>query len=919
MKPKFLKDIAGNLPNYITLGAVAADAVVTVGRIQSVLSSNQASSRTALGLGSAALSSTTDFATSAQGTLAGSALQPGILPVGTTLSSTDATNLFTNARVNTAIGLNVSATRTALGLGTAALSASTAFATSAQGVLAGTALQPGTLPIGTTLNATEANNLVTNARVVSAIGLNVSATRTALGLGSAALSSTSDFATSAQGTLAGTALQPGTLPVGTTLNTTEANNLVTNARVVSAIGIDAAAARTALGLGTAALSAASAFATSAQGTLASTALQQATADARYPRTVLGVAPDAGGNIALSVLTEETSYASHTLKGFTNSYYVKNMLQEYKDIYEARVWQPAQKVDVGAVRLPTAYYLPGVVPATVKIHRCIQAGITGNSEPTWATEDFYINSGSSSTTDGTAVWRAYNIIHVDSAVADNSGDGSQGAPYRDWRATPFTSSATLANSAWSPGRAVALKRGSVFNSYQPTGFEGSLARMYIKKPTGATALYPERRTVMSYGQGFVPVIEGGGGGVLKFGILVADTSAASHEGFVTFQDIAVNGSGNVSTAGGAGIMVTVRYEERSPGYSTHPTGCAFIGCKVYDFYIAGGGTSATSSDCNGLQTFGAQTVILDCEVTDCGDDNYWLLGSNLVVIGNRSSGSATHSTYWPTRERGDEMQINSSPWNGNGDTPCNNVIVVGNSLVHNNPNKHVMIINPEVTGTDNRSKNYLVAYNYMESAVNSTINQISFYCSGIEGTINNNLVISRHTRATTDTAAVFLTSAVDFYNNLVLVYGNYRALELGPVSLNGGAVINTATGARAFNNTFVNLGTSTVGILNWGTGVATSIVNNTIIGFSTGVQAVAGTRAGYNAFQAVTTNYSGGATLLGNDVVSANLKTYLGIPYSKTSALRNAGYKQADSLFDDFGGSRRVGSKPTIGACEVPLL
>jgi hypothetical protein len=426
MKPKFLRDIAGNLPNYITLGAVAADAVVTVGRVQSVLSANQASSRTALGLGSAALSSTSDFATSAQGTLAGSALQPGILPVGTTLSSTDATNLFTNARVNTAIGLNVSATRTALGLGTAALSASTAFATSAQGVLAGTALQPGTLPIGTTLNATEANNLFTNVRV----------------------------------------------------NT--------------AIGVDAAATRTALGLGTAALSAASAFATSAQGTLASTALQQATADARYPRTVLGVAPDAGGNIALSVLTEETSYASHTLKGFANSYYVKNVLQEYKDIYEARVWQPAQKVDVGAVRLPTAYYLPGVVPATVKIHRCIQAGITGNSEPTWATEDFYINSGSSSTTDGTAVWRAYTIIHVDSAVADNSGDGSQGAPYRDWRATPFTSSATLANSAWSPGRAVALKRGSVFNSYQPTGFEGSLARMYIKKPTGATALYPERR-------------------------------------------------------------------------------------------------------------------------------------------------------------------------------------------------------------------------------------------------------------------------------------------------------------------------------------------------------------------------------------------------------------------------------------------
>jgi hypothetical protein len=139
-------------------------------------------------------------------------------------------------------------TRTALGLGTAATSNTVDFATAAQGTLAGTALQPGTLPLGTTLNATEANSLVTYARVNSAIATNPSGLRTTLGLGTAALAATTAFATAAQGTLAGTALQPGILPLGTTLNTTEANSLVTTARVQSAISGDIDGTKTILGV-----------------------------------------------------------------------------------------------------------------------------------------------------------------------------------------------------------------------------------------------------------------------------------------------------------------------------------------------------------------------------------------------------------------------------------------------------------------------------------------------------------------------------------------------------------------------------------------------------------------------------------------------------------------------------------------------
>lgn len=74
--------------------------------IPKLVLSNPAQARTALGLGSAALDDTGDFATAAQGALADSAVQPG-------------------------------------DLGTAALAATTDFATAAQGTLADTALQPG--------------------------------------------------------------------------------------------------------------------------------------------------------------------------------------------------------------------------------------------------------------------------------------------------------------------------------------------------------------------------------------------------------------------------------------------------------------------------------------------------------------------------------------------------------------------------------------------------------------------------------------------------------------------------------------------------------------------------------------------------------------------------------------------------------
>jgi hypothetical protein len=126
-----------------------------------------------------------------------------------------------------------SAARTNLGLGTAATTAATAYATAAQGTKADAALAA-------------ANNLSDLANAATA--------RTNLGLGTAATTAASNYATAAQGTLASGAAQ-------------KASNLSDLA--------SPSAARTSLGLGTAATTAATAYATATQGTTADNALPKA--------------------------------------------------------------------------------------------------------------------------------------------------------------------------------------------------------------------------------------------------------------------------------------------------------------------------------------------------------------------------------------------------------------------------------------------------------------------------------------------------------------------------------------------------------------------------------------------------------------------------------------------------------------------
>jgi hypothetical protein len=155
--------------------------------------------------------------------------------------------------------------------------------------------------------STYATASITSAGLALLDDADASAQRTTLGLGTAATTATSDYATAAQGTKADTALQSADLTgylqssdIGSTVQgydaglasiaglTTAADRMIyttgsdtyavatlTTAGRALLDDADAAAQRTTLGLGSAATTAASAYATAAQGALADSALQSA--------------------------------------------------------------------------------------------------------------------------------------------------------------------------------------------------------------------------------------------------------------------------------------------------------------------------------------------------------------------------------------------------------------------------------------------------------------------------------------------------------------------------------------------------------------------------------------------------------------------------------------------------------------------
>lgn len=198
----------------------------------------------------------------------------------TTITTSIGTKL--NSSAVSAFGLTLvddadaAAARTTLGLGTAATTAASAYATAAQGIKADNALPAANV-------STFGGTLIDDADAAAA--------RTTLGLGTAATTAASAYATAAQGTKADNALPAASV-------STFGGTLIDDA--------DAAAARTTLGLGTAATTAASAYATAAQGTKADNALPAADYTAADVLTKIKTVDGAGSGLDADLLDGNSS-------------------------------------------------------------------------------------------------------------------------------------------------------------------------------------------------------------------------------------------------------------------------------------------------------------------------------------------------------------------------------------------------------------------------------------------------------------------------------------------------------------------------------------------------------------------------------------------------------------------------------------
>lgn len=582
--------------------------------------------------------------------------------------------------------------------------------------------------------------------------------------------------------------------------------------------------------------------------------------------------------------------------------VSNILEIRRRQYDVLEWTPNEWVAKGMVRVPTTHRL-GNNSFSLKIHRCITSGVTGATEPSWSTQDGVLSPGASSqTTDGTAVWVAYNLYHFDADGGnDSTGDGSQLSPYRTLsKATIYGTTTTCSGMS---GRAWALKRGcnSMYSGYPP-GSGPTFGLLYARDPSIDTMINPERFNIFAYGVGSKPRIDPAG---KRFGIRTGTSTSTAHHGFLTISDIELPKI--VYTADDGGYVVSSNCNA-TPGY-TNPLNIKLFRLTIHGISTTSG--TAGGADVDGIWMNGRDVGIYDCDIHDTWDDGIWMNSAGGEVFGNRVWDVARSTTVFPDRERGDVMQINSSITT----YAANGLAVIGNYLDHSStPSKQGLIVNPDTATAF--SSNYEIAWNEINGSGvdNMGHSHHCLYAASFSGSIHHNLIrVSGY--GTPGSGTYFgiygLSLLGTIHTNFIEVNAkdSYQAgIYYESPTVSGGP------GVEIYHNTVVGMGGNIELGIKSASGVS-RVINNVVVSALTGIDARLGCTYGSNGLQSCSIPVNAiNAVSLGGDVVG-DLSLTDGVP-DRSSRLQSAGIPTSfDRPSTDFVLNSR-GPLPTIGAVET---
>jgi hypothetical protein len=191
--------------------------------------------------------------------------------------------------------------------------------------------------------------------------------------------------------------------------------------------------------------------------------------------------------------------------------------------------------------------------------------------------------------------AYPPVYFDPSAADDTGDGSAGRPYRD-----LTGARLIA------GRRHLIKAGTTITT--------GAGNPWLSIPATGSANSPI--IIGRYGDSHLanPIIDGSAATKV-----IRGTNGAK---FWRVRDLEI-----VGPKSGSDRYAVSQNSTNASGDAVVTYGIVLARLKIHDV------ATDLATDCNGVKLYGADNLVLDCEIFDIADDAIWFHGYRTKIVGN----------------------------------------------------------------------------------------------------------------------------------------------------------------------------------------------------------------------------------------------------------------------------------------------